>query len=36
VLHAFEKKSRRTSQHDIEMGQARLKEVRQWLRSQKR
>lgn len=36
VLHAFEKKTRRTSQHDIDLGKERLKEVRRWLRDQKR
>ncbi len=36
VLHAFEKKTRKTSQHDIEVGKERLKEVRRWLRDQRR
>ena len=32
VLHAFEKKTGKTSQRDIELGKERLKEVRRWLR----
>jgi phage-related protein len=35
VLHAFEKKTRRTSHHDIDLGKERLKEVGRWLRDQK-
>jgi phage-related protein len=35
VLHAFEKKTRKTSQRDIDLGKQRLKEVRRWLRDQK-
>ena len=36
VLHAFEKKTQRTAQKNIELGQERLKEVKQWLRDRKR
>ena len=32
VLHAFQKTTRQTSKHDIEVGKERLKEVRRWLR----
>ena len=35
VLHAFEKKTRKTSQRDIDLGKERLKEVRRWLRDRK-
>ena len=35
VLHAFQKKTQKTAQKDIELGQERLKEVRQWLRDRK-
>jgi phage-related protein len=35
VLHAFEKKTRKTSQRDLDLGKERLKEVRRWLRDQK-
>ncbi|MGQ0562602.1 MAG: type II toxin-antitoxin system RelE/ParE family toxin [Gemmatimonadota bacterium] len=35
VLHAFEKKTRKTTQHDIELGKDRLKEVKRWLRDRK-
>ena len=36
VLHAFEKKTQKTAQKDIELGQERLREVKQWLRDRKR
>ena len=36
VLHAFEKKTQKTSQHDINIGKERLKEVRRWLRDRRR
>ena len=32
VLHAFEKKTRKTSQSDIDMGRENLKELRKWRR----
>ena len=32
VLHAFEKKTQRTAQSDIELGRARFKEVMRWRR----
>lgn len=35
VLHAFEKKTQKTAQRDIEIGRARLKELRQWRRDEK-
>ena len=35
VLHAFEKKTQKTSKKDIEIGQERLKEVKRWLRERK-
>ena len=35
VLHAFEKKTQKTSRKDIELGQERLKEVKKWLRDRK-
>jgi phage-related protein len=35
VLHAFEKKTQKTSKKDIELGQERLKEVKKWLRERK-
>lgn len=34
VLHAFEKKTRQTAQHDIELGRENLKELRKWRREQ--
>jgi len=34
VLHAFKKKSRQTSQHDLDVGRDRLKELRQWRREE--
>lgn len=34
VLHAFEKKTQKTSQSDIEMGRENLKELRKWRREQ--
>jgi phage-related protein len=34
VLHAFEKKTRKTSQHDIALGRENLKELRKWRREQ--
>ena len=36
VLHAFEKKTQKTAQRDVELGQERLREVKQWLRDRKR
>ena len=36
VLHAFEKKTQKTSKKDIELGQERLREVKKWLRDRKR
>jgi phage-related protein len=35
VLHAFEKKTRKTATRDIELGKQRLKEARRWLRDRK-
>ena len=35
VLHAFEKKSRRTRKADLDLARARLKEVEAWRRSKK-
>ena len=35
VLHAFEKKTRKTTKKDIELGQERYKEVKRWLRDRK-
>ena len=35
VLHAFEKKTQKTAKKDIELGQERLKQVKQWLRDRK-
>ena len=34
VLHAFEKKSQKTAQRDIDVGGQRLKELRQWRREE--
>lgn len=34
VLHAFEKKTRKTAQQDIELGRENLKELRKWRREQ--
>ena len=34
VLHAFEKKTRQTSQGDIELGRENLRELRKWRREQ--
>lgn len=34
VLHAFEKKSQKTAQRDIELGRQRLKELQQWRREE--
>jgi phage-related protein len=34
VLHAFEKKTQKTSQADIDLGRANLKELRKWRREQ--
>lgn len=36
VLHAFEKKTRKTAQRDIELGRENLKELRKWRREQER
>lgn len=35
VLHAFEKKTRKTSQGNIAMGRENLKELRKWRREQR-
>ena len=35
VLHAFEKKTRKTAKRDIDLGKERLKEVKQWLRERR-
>lgn len=32
VLHAFEKKTQKTAQRDVDLGRDRLKELRQWRR----
>ena len=34
VLHAFEKKTQKTSQADIDLGRENLKELRKWRREQ--
>ena len=34
VLHAFEKKTQKTAQRDIDLGRERLKELRQWRREE--
>ena len=34
VLHAFEKKSQKTAQRDIDVGRQRLRELRQWRREE--
>ena len=34
VLHAFEKKTRQTSQHDLDLGRQRLKGLHQWRREE--
>ena len=34
VLHAFEKKTRKTAQSDIQLGRDNLKELRKWRREQ--
>ena len=34
VLHAFEKTTRKTAQHDIDLGRENLKELRKWRRAQ--
>lgn len=34
VLHAFEKKSRKTAQRDVELGRERLKELQRWRREE--
>jgi phage-related protein len=34
VLHAFEKKTRKTTQADIDLGRENLKELRKWRRDQ--
>jgi phage-related protein len=35
VLHAFEKKTQKTAQREINVGRERLKELRQWRREEK-
>jgi phage-related protein len=35
VLHAFEKKTQKTAQRDIDIGRDRLKELRQWRRDER-
>jgi phage-related protein len=35
VLHAFEKKTQKTTKRDLDLGKERLKEVKQWLRDRK-
>jgi phage-related protein len=34
VLHAFEKKTRKTAQSDVQLGRENLKELRKWRREQ--
>ena len=36
VLHVFEKKARKTAQHDISVGRQRFREMMRWLRDRER